>query len=94
MAIPKEAIAKQVSLQDTSKSGKVLDTGLIVTETGNSSSMTLNSSTLTYKPGKNTDIDSVVSYKAKDSVRLNLKDKVMYLRGETTMDYQSSMLMV
>ncbi|ROL59611.1 LPS-assembly protein LptD [Bacteroidetes/Chlorobi group bacterium ChocPot_Mid] len=53
-----------------------------------SSTLTKSSSTITYKPGKNTDIDSVVVYKAKDSVKFNLRNKQMYLRGESELDYK------
>ncbi|MFH1051974.1 MAG: putative LPS assembly protein LptD [bacterium] len=56
--------------------------------TENSASFTQSSSTITYKPGKNTDIDSVVVYKAKDSVKFNLRKKEMYLRGESELDYK------
>jgi len=54
----------------------------------NSASFTKSSSTITYKPGKNQDIDSVVVYKAKDSVKFNLKSRQMYLRGESELDYK------
>ncbi|MFC2131524.1 putative LPS assembly protein LptD [Bacteroidota bacterium] len=64
------------------------DSVFTVTDINNSSSITMPSASITYNPGSNTDIDTVVVYQSKESVKFNLRNKIMNIQGDSKLDYK------
>ncbi len=69
-----------------------LDSTKINSELSTSSSFTETSGSYTFKPKNSSGIDSVIVFRAKDTIRFNAIKKTMYMRGESKLDYKAQHL--